>query len=212
VITFDAMVDYIAGMVDATPAIIQQTVNDRHREMVVGALWREGEVSLGVTVVGQDAYPVPSTIQQVDLVRVGTQLFSPVNRETTLKLDDPTSGLRVVRGGVFSESRDTAFQTFITLRPAPDTAGLSVVALLYTPPATMVYGAGASPEVPDDMCRRLRGGALGDLLRDVDQRPDLAAPYLAEFEQAVLELRRRRLQRLVGSSPRRALVAGIDFR
>lgn len=213
--TFDELLDgvKVQGGFDVADAVVGGWVNEMHRKAVAESQWQMQELSLGVTVVDQTDYDIPSNaVDVVGLYLLDTQTGLPLSwqRISTTEMWEVKGGRSSLRGsgGVFCPKFGTLGEKRVELYPAPLVAGVTITALAAMAPATM--SSGMSPVIPEDMHGDLMDGAIALGLLRIDERPDSAALFDAKFARMVTLLSRRRNSR-VGSRSSRVRVAGHDY-
>lgn len=213
---FDDIVDGVleeGGFPASDRSLAEGWVNEVHRRAVADAEWLKRKLTIAVTVVGQADYDVPAGVVDIVGIYLADADGKPGDwqRVSETAMWDIQAGRVQVAGsgGVFAPAYGPNDEKRITLYPAPDTAGQSIVALAAMSPVAMV--AGATPVVPEDMHGDLKDGAIALGLLRMDERSDSAAVFDARFERMVAKLRRRRISR-IGSRTSRVRVFGHDFR
>jgi hypothetical protein len=98
----------------------------------------------------------------------------------------------------------------LQLWPAPTTAGYSIQALCSMLPADLTTSPDTTPAIPVDLHEALADGAIGLGRLRVDERADLAQPYLEKFQAAVGKLVKRRRSRLQSGAWQASGSGGAD--
>lgn len=190
------------GGFDVSDDEAQGWVLDAYRTMVARSKWRQTIRELGLTAVGVGAVDVPEDI--VDVLQLAVN-GRPYDRISVRELWELKTGSRSLLSttGVFApifqdDAADVGDLDQVELYTAPTEAGLSIMALAAVLPPTL--GSDGQFAVPEDVHERIVDGAISTGLLRKEERPDLAAGYKAQFDEAVGELNRRRTSR-IGSGP-----------
>lgn len=183
---------------DTSAAVILGWINEAYRQMVADAEWLRAERNLGNTVANQDLYSLADDIVQVSRVSVGTNdRWKVVDAEELLDLK--WSGGLALYGapGVVATMYDEASKLQkLQLWPAPTASGQPIEVLASILPADLTTAPATTPAIPVDLHEALADGAIGFGRLRVDERADLAQPYLEKFQAAVGKLVKRRRSRL----------------
>lgn len=195
---------FAQGGIDASPADGLGWLNDRYKRLVAGSKWHRRERDLGPTVADQARYAVAADVVDVLAVRVASG--PPLTLIDIEELWELESGVLRVSGsgGFFSNAYDdTTSSESVAIYPPPATAGQTITALCAVTPADL--DTGDTPDLPDDMVQKLREGIIADGLALVDEDIESAAYHEQEFQNAIEQLRIRRVSR-VGRGPNRIRV------
>lgn len=204
---------------DASTSQVDLSINQKYREMVVRSKWRMAEVSLGSTVAGTAVYVFSAEaavdFQDVEMVRIDAASsandypeYTRVGNRQLWDLKGGRLGLRGT-GGVFAPSFSSAGSVGIELYPAPTVSGDSIMALVASVPVTLV-NVGDIPIIPTDLHTHLGEGAIGDLLKRIDEKIAEGDNYLSRYEAGVELLTQRRTGR-IGGGPVQVQVGGKHF-
>lgn len=197
------------GGFDVTDLQALGWVNQRYREAVATARWREASVSLGVTVIGQSVYALADRVVEVHAVKVGSAPYSRIGAQDLWYV---RSGVRRLRGpgGIFAPSYDEDGAKGVDLQPVPDTAGVEITALAAVEPVDLTVLPDLTPIIPSDLHGGLIDGGIAIGLERLDERLQDAAVFKAKFDDMVERLRRRKNSR-VGAGPVQIQIAGKHF-
>lgn len=183
---------------DTSAATILALVNEAYRQMVGDAEWLRVERTLGTTVVGQDIYDLADDVVQVSRVAVnGNDRWKIVDAEELVDLK--WSGGTALYGapGVVAQVYDeTTSKQKLQLWPAPTMAGYAIQGVCSILPADLTTAPDVTPMVPVDFHEALADGAIGLGRLRIDERADLAQPFMEKFQAAVGRLVKRRRSRL----------------
>lgn len=186
--------------VDVTAATVLSWINEQYRAMVAAAEWVRAPVEVGPTVVAQALYTLPDTVVQVSRVSVnGDDRWKRVDEEELWDLKFGRGRLYGDVVGVFGQMADAAVASVqkIELWPAPTTAGYTIQLLASVLPADLTTSApDATPLVPVDVHEHICDGAIGLGRLRVDERADLAQPFLEKYQAGVGMLLKRRRSRV----------------
>lgn len=205
------------GGLDASESVRGAWVNEVHRTAVVKSKWLMQSVSLGLTVVGTEAYDIPDRVAEIDgLYLDAADGPAHYRRVGTTDLWDLKSGRARLSGsgGVFAPQFTATTNTTaggvaqVELFPVPDEAGVDIVTLAALIPVDLTNGD--EPLVPADMHGDLLDGAISLGIARLDERLDSASAYAQKFAAMVDELGRRRNRR-VGGEPQRIQLWGSDW-
>jgi hypothetical protein len=183
---------------DTSNATVLAWVNEVYREMVASAEWLRSERTLGVTVVGQDLYDLADDVIRISKVAVnGDSSWKIVAAEELLDLKWQGDVALWSAPGVVAQVYDEVTgKQKLQLWPAPQAAGYAIQALASILPADLTMAPDTTPNVPVDLHEALADGAIGLGRMRVDEREDLAAPYMQKFQAAVGKLVKRRRSRI----------------
>lgn len=184
---------------DTTPAIVLGWVNEMYRQMVGDSEWLRAERTLASpTVVGQDIYDLPDDVIHVKRFAVnGNAAWKIVDAEELVDLKwAGSSSLYSAQGAVAVVYDEASAKQKLQVWPAPTVAGYAIQVLASVLPADLTTAPDTTPAVPVDMHEALADGAIGLGRLRVDERQDLAQPYLEKFQAAVGKLVKRRRSRL----------------
>lgn len=165
--------------------------------------------SLGPTVAGTSDYIVDTDILQVRSVRVnGSRPWARARLEDVWFAEADPSAAALVGGapGAFAPSWETEaaqdtqdVPTFIRLWPKPTVSGYTIEALCAVSHQriTDVTSTGYAIQVPEDLARKIVvDGAVALGIMYVHERADLAAPYLARYQDGKEQLKARASSRI----------------
>jgi len=193
-------------------AVVDQWVNEKHKQLVTQSGWSTAIVTIGNTVAAQAAYDLDPNIADLAKLRVGSAPYRQVGLDQIWDLQNADSILTGFGGGVFAPSYKADGTQQVTIFPTPDTSGVAITALASLTPADLgdVSGDSEYPVAPEDLHEAIADGAiaLGFRLRSEN------APEAAEFEnrfQAAIELLRRRKNSRVGTGAVQIQIRGVHF-
>jgi hypothetical protein len=183
---------------DTSAATVLGWINESYRQMVAAAEWLRALRTIGTTVANQELYDLADDVVQVSRVAVnGNDRWKIVDVEELLDLKlSGGSGLFGAPGVVAQVYDEASLKQKLQLWPAPTTAGYSIQALCSLLPADLTTSPDTTPAIPVDLHEALADGAIGLGRLRVDERADLAQPYLEKFQAAVGMLVKRRRSRL----------------
>jgi hypothetical protein len=183
---------------DTTSDTVLSWINEMYREMVVSAEWLRSERQLGVTVVGQDLYDLADDVIRISKVAVnGDSSWKIVAAEELLDLKWQGDVALWSAPGVVAQVYDEASsKQKVQLWPAPQVAGYAIQVLASILPAALTTTPDTTPLLPVDVHEAVADGAIGLGRLRVDEREDLAAPYMQKFQAAVGKLVKRRRSRI----------------
>jgi hypothetical protein len=208
-VTFDTAVDRLVLQFGSeNQATIVAVVNEKQREMLAMAESHGSTPTLGTTSAGVVQYATDATVSSYRLLRVGTTLYTRVDTATLWALQDADSGTELSGpGGVFALTYDDSGVEKVELYPQPD-AGLTIEVLAYGWIADAVYGATTALAIPLDLFSKLLSGCRAYLLREVEERSELAAAEEQDYQNGIAELRARRFRRVGGGATRARIGVG----
>jgi hypothetical protein len=184
---------------DTTSDTVLSWINEMYREMVVSAEWLRSERQLGVTVVGQDLYDLADDVIRISKVAVnGDSSWKIVAAEELLDLKWQGDVALWSAPGVVAQVYDEVTgKQKLQLWPAPQAAGYAIQALASILPAPLTTTPTDTPPLlPVDVHEAIADGAIGLGRLRIDERDDLAEPYLQKFQAAVGKLVKRRRSRI----------------
>lgn len=188
------------GGIDATQTQALAWANDRYRRLVAGAKWRKLFRNIGPTVAAQARYAVADDVVDVLSVRVATSAsYKLISIEELWELQSSES-VRITSRGLFAPSFDDDTNAeSVELYPTPDTAGLSITALVAVLPPTL--GLTDTPQIPEDYhLTGIKAGVIADGLKLIDEQHAEGSVWEGEFQESIERLRRRRNSR-IGRGP-----------
>lgn len=184
----------VAGLTKATPAEIDDLINEGHKELCVRSEWTRAAVDLGPTVADQAAYALPETIYRPLEVEVDGTPYDASSEGEVKRILNGT--LRLAAAGLWWISEDDAGAEFISLYPTP-AAGLTITARSIVYPADIAAGDDdATFRVPDDSVKGIRAYVKRELYSGVEDDEDRATIQDQHFENEVTRLRQRRFSRV----------------
>jgi hypothetical protein len=184
---------------DTTSDTVLSWINEMYREMVSSAEWLRSERQLGVTVVGQDLYDLADDVIRISKVAVnGDSSWKIVTAEELLDLKWQGDVALWSAPGVVAQVYDEVTgRQKLQLWPAPQSAGYAIQALASILPAPLTTTPTDTPPLlPVDVHEAIADGAIGLGRLRIDERDDLAEPYLQKFQAAVGKLVKRRRSRI----------------
>jgi hypothetical protein len=199
---------------DASRQTILSVLNERYADQVAQSQWALRSVAIANTVAGQSVYPLPALPEIVEVLGLqvgGGRPWDRVGLQDMWMLESGTSSIFTALSGVFAPSYDVNGQAAITLYPTPIVAGLPIVALSAVLPTALTDDSSSLPVTPSDLHGSLIDGVTSMILRRVDEREDLAAPYEQIFATATEEMRKRKNSLLRGRGPVQIQVAGYHW-
>jgi hypothetical protein len=191
-------------------SVINEWLNEKHKQLVVKAKWDTRIVTLGSTVVGQSDYPLDSNIFDLEKLKVGVRRYRGTGIDELWDLGDEGSGVSLNPGvgGVFAITYTSDGTAQFTLAPTPEGAE-SIQALALYVPADLADDA-SYPIVPEDLHENIADGAIALGYRLRAENSQEAAEFEARFETAIGELRARKNMR-GQSGPVQIGVKGVHF-
>lgn len=196
---------------EASRATVLSMLNEVYAAQIADSRWFRTQSSIGTTTAGDDTYTVPTTVVQAFGVKVGGYPYTPIGEDQMWRIKAATATVRSGSGGVFSTSYDSTGSTILTLHPIPATTGSDILLYAAVQPSALTDSGSSTPVTPADSHSSLIAGTAALVLARVDERPELAAVFKAEFDQWTEKLRRRRNQLLRGGQPAMFQIAGIHF-
>lgn len=183
---------------DTAAATILALVNESYRQMVGDAEWLRVERTLGTTVLNQDIYDLADDVVQVSRIAVnGNDRWKIVDAEELVDLKwSGGVGLFGAPGVAAVVYDEASSKQKLQLWPAPASAGYSIQALCSILPPDLTTSPDTTPLVPVDVHEAIADGAIGLGRLRIDEREDLAQPFLQKFQAAVGKLVKRRRGRL----------------
>lgn len=191
-----------------TDAVIDEWVNEKHKQLVVKAKWDTRIADLGSTVVGQADYSFDPNIVDLEKLRVGGSRYRATGIDEIWDLQETDATLVPGVPGVYAITYKSDGTPQFTLYPAPD-AVASMSGLAIFTPADLTNNSDY-PIVPEDFHEAIADGAiaLGYRLRSEDAQE--AADFENRFQAAIVELRVRKNTR-GGSGPVQIAVKGYHW-
>jgi hypothetical protein len=195
---------------DTSRAIILQWVQERYDHALSESGYRKMVVSLGPTVVNQSQYAIPAHV--IEIVKLRVDLSKPWLRITTEEL----WGLQAADGsylegdapGAYAPNFEADADQVFELWPTPTVAGLAISGLCRTLDATALTDGSGTPGLPPDLHQRiLVDGSIAVGRVRVEDRADLAGPFVAAHDDGLKALVKRANSR-VGAGVFTARVAG----
>lgn len=195
---------------DASRATVLSLLNEQYASQVADSRWMRTVASIGDTVLEQSQYPIPVGLIEAFGVKVGDAPYTPVGDDSLWQVRAGTATLSYGRGGVYSQTYDSAGALVIDLQPSPTVAGVPITVYGAVLPAPLTDGTNA-PVTPVDTHGSLIDGTAALVMLRIDERPDLSAPFQARFQARTEDLRRRKNTMLRGSGPLQMAVQGRHF-
>lgn len=212
--TLDEFTTQLTDLFDVSLSTAQSWAQESYRRAVTDAKWFTETASLGTTVAGQAEYDLPVTLVQLDSLFVGGVEYGRVGEFDLTDLNSENAFLSVARG-VYAQTSSSSGTDQIRLFPTPDiaSAGQAITGKGEFVPADLVTGAGpgSSPVFTSDLHPVVLDGAIALGYLRTDERPDLAGVHEARYQDGIRKLRARKISRVRGRGPFRALIAGRDF-
>lgn len=171
-------------------------------EAVAEAKWLKQRRMFGPTVADTDEYVVDDDVIMVRSLRVGrTRPWARTTIEAIWYAEAGDAALTRGCPGAFAPSwEEEADQDvddvpkYVKLWPVPDTAGLNVEAVCAVNHKPIVSDTSDSYklQLPEDLAQKIAvDGAVAIGITRVHERADLAAPYLARYENGKQQLKAR---------------------
>lgn len=176
-----------------TDAVIDQWVNEKHKQLVVKAGWDTRIADLGSTVVNQADYTFDSNIVDLDKLRVGSIRYRGTGIDEIWDLQNTTATLVAGVAGVFAITYKADGTPQLTLYPTP-TAVAAMSGLAIFTPADLTND-GDYPIVPEDLHENIGDGAIALGYRLHSENAQEAADFETRFQTAIGELRARKNKR-----------------
>ena len=196
--------------VDATDVEVKAALNDRYVELVVRSRYRMAETAIGTTVSGTSNYDLPSTIADLDTLRVGSSQYHRCGQRDLWDLKyDQGRWLAYGVAGVFAPDWTSAGTPQVELYPVPSTSGDAITGLCAIEPTALSADSDV-PAVPQEYHAAIADGAASRLILRYDERPDIAQGLEQQFQAAITALRARKNSR-VGSGPVQIQVKGFHW-
>lgn len=198
---------------DASRATVLSLLNEAYMQQVADARWLQESVAVGTTVAGQATYAVPTSPEIVEVtgLKVGSYPWTRQGEQEMWENTALGGGNWTGRYGSYAPSYDSAGVLSITLWPTPDSSGTAITAKAAVLPTALTDSGGSVPITPTDSHGSLIDGASAFVLMRVDERPDLAAPFMQRFNDWTEKLRRRKNSMLRGRGPVQVQVQGYHF-
>jgi hypothetical protein len=197
-----------ASFADDDP-VVDQVLNDKHRQMVVESGWDRRIIQVGTTVVDQAEYDLDAGVVDVIELTVDDGPYTGTDVDSLFRLRKGLSRL-TGSGGVYADFYEADGTQQLALYPTPDEAGLAIEALVSWSPTDLTDND--YPVVPRDFHQNIADGTIAELLRQhQDGDPTEAAVLEQRFVEAIEKLRRRRNSR-ARSGPVQMQVRGVHFR
>ncbi len=195
---------------DTARSVILQWVQECYDFALSETGWRKATISLGPTVANQSQYAIPANVTDLASLRVDGS--TPWLRVTTEDLWNLQGGIGAIEGdapGAFAPNFEADADQVFELWPTPTTAGLSISGLCETIDSTaLTDGSGSTPGLPAHLHQRvLVDGAISIGRVRINERPDLAASFVASRDSGLKALKKLSVSR-VGSGVWTARVAG----
>lgn len=209
--TFEALVDRLTSLFDATQTRAVDVVNERLNRMVSESESLQAIVSLGTTTAGTASYSLPSNVVNVIRVLIGTQPYE--GAATLEEFQDIDAGVADTDGYFYAILPDAdSDENTASLRfyPAPSTTGDTISALVALQSSTLTYTSGTALPIPADTHSHLLAGAEAEL-HDEEGRQDESAKKEAVYQAGIQILKRRVKDRAKGTGHHRMRVRGYDF-
>ena len=193
---------------DASRATVLSLLNEQYASQIVKSRWLLEEITVGTTAAGTESYALADAVVDILALKVGGTQYEPISVEQYWQLG--AGRARLSRSpGAYALTYSSSGGTSVTLYPEPETAGDAIVALAPATATALTDSAASSPVTPSDTHGSLIDGTTALILLRVDERPDLAAPFFARFEQGTEQLRRRKNSR--SGNTVQALIAGVHW-
>lgn len=210
------LIDKLVAQFDVDRPTALDFLNAVHKRAVADSLWRTSLVALGTTTADTGEYTLPTNIVNLRAIRVtdgegNTTIYDPASVDEVWSYD---AGAGSLDGAVFAETANTSGVAQFSLRPIPDTTGLTITGLQALEPADLTDSSGSSPIIPEDFhMPLLYEGMIAWAYRDpAEARDDMAAAHEQAYLGEIERLKARKSGRVGGgSSVSRMRVAGYDF-
>lgn len=180
--------------VDAPDTEIISWLNERLRQAVARAGWRQAMLQIATTVAGQAEYALSSSIVRIEEgLTVGTGEYDQVGQKDLWGFKSGRLYLTTdsVTPGVYAQDFTDTGAVQIELYPAPTASGVAIAALV-TLQATELTSDAQEPGIPEDLREGLVHGAAATAIDRLDEREDLAEYHEQKFEAMVRDLKARR--------------------
>jgi hypothetical protein len=196
------------GQFDATPAQALRWLSVRQRQMCRRAKWYRKTLSIGPTVEGQAAYPLPVEVVEILMVEVGGKVYGHLRHQ-----DPPEGALGWVwlggEGGIAGRQDSSSGEPQLWLYPTPEApAPISVYAVCRPP--DLLEGTDSTLVIPGEYVDALVSGAIATGLVRTEDRPDLAGNHEQIFTAACGELTQQSNRRFRGVGPAQIRVQGVN--
>jgi len=205
---------------DASETQAVKWLNARHRLMCGRTRCFRKRLELGTTIGGQQSYPLPLEVLEIHEVLVESSEDSGslgVPYGAGLHSDLAQGGLGYLwlggiyqwaGGGIYARDDSLGGEDLLALFPVPEEDGRAItLTAVCRPPDLEPGGNVVTPPEFDDA---LVEGAIATGLRRLENRPDLAQPKDAIFDEACQELLGIVNRRYRGSGPATIRIRGVN--
>lgn len=198
---------------DASRPTILQILNERYLEQVAKSQWLLMEVALNNLGVDPARWEFPALPEIVEVigVKVNGYPWDRIGQEEMWELQAGSLTTTAGRGGVFAPDYTNIGTTSVILYPAPGGSTVSILSTAAVLPPALADNTGNIPATPTDTHGTLIDGASSMVLRRIDERSDLAAPFETTFQTSIEDLRKRKNRLVRGRGPTQIQVAGYHF-
>jgi hypothetical protein len=190
---------------NSTRKVVGRWVNAAHREMIRKARFLGERRELGPTVAGKDSYALDPDIVEVQDIMVGGTSYTRKGRRQLRGIQSYVD--RILVPGTYTPTYDADRVRQITLYPAPQSDGVSMLADVFVIPPDMVDEDQDFLEVGGDFAEAIIDKAAAYGRARVFNDPSLASWANQNFADKTEELRRLVNQR-VNSGPVQLRVVG----
>jgi hypothetical protein len=190
---------------NTTRRIVGRWVNAAHKEMIRKARFLGERRELGPTVAGQDSYAIDPDIVEIQDIMVGGVKFTRKGRRQLRGIQSYVD--RILVPGTYTPTYSGDRVRQITLYPAPQADGASMLADVFVIPADMVDEDNDFLQVGGDFAEAIIDKAASYGLKRIEGQQGLATMFDEQFAAKTEELRRLVNQR-VNSGPVQLRVVG----
>ena len=176
--------------------VIDQWVNEKHKQLVVKAKWDTRGAQLGNTVIGQADYTLDPNIVDLEKLKVGTKRYRGTGIDEMWDLQNTDATLVPGVAGVFALTYGSDGTPQFSLYPTPDAVAAIGALAIYTPGD--LTADGDYPIVPEDLHEAIADGAIALGYRLRSENAQEAAEFETRFQTAIGELRARKNTRGAG--------------
>lgn len=191
-----------------TDAVIDEWVNEKHKQLVVKSRWDTRGYSPGSTVIGQADYDMDPNVVDLDKLIVGSKQYRPTGQDEIWELQNTDATLVPGVAGVFAVTYKADGTAQFTLYPTPDQAAVIETLSIFTP--ADLANDGDYPIVPEDYHESIADGAIALGYRLRAENSQEAAEFEQRFQTAIGELKARKNMR-GGGGPVQIGVRGYHF-
>lgn len=194
----------VEGNFDVDEPRVLRWLGSAHGRLCVRSTCYRRRLELGPSVKEQAAYDVPPQVAQILEVLVGGQKYG-MGRHTDISVGQY---LVIDGAGVTAEDATLAGGAQLSLIPVPGEDGLSIQIFAVCRPDPLLAADDTTLRIPAEHDEDVIAGALSIGLAREAMRPDLAAPFKAQFDEACAELLKSTRRRFRGAGPTQIRVQG----